>query len=141
MSILVTRSTRILRSPTRFAGSVRLFSSSTGYEYIVTSRPDPSVALITLNRPKALNALSSPLFLELNKAVQEADADKDIGAIVLTGSEKAFAGALVHVLAVVPLLTHGASWCRYQGDEGQRMYVNNAPLSHRSFIHVLCLRC
>jgi enoyl-CoA hydratase len=59
--------------------------------YILTSRPDPSVALLTLNRPKALNALSSPLFEELNKALLEADNDQSIGAIVLTGSEKAFA--------------------------------------------------
>lgn len=65
---------------------------STQYEHILTSRPNPSVALITLNRPKALNALSTPLFLELNKALFEADADQAIGAIVLTGSEKAFAG-------------------------------------------------
>ncbi|KAJ3772961.1 ClpP/crotonase-like domain-containing protein [Lentinula raphanica] len=64
---------------------------STQYEHILTSRPNPSVALITLNRPKALNALSTPLFLELNKALADADADQAIGAIVLTGSEKAFA--------------------------------------------------
>lgn len=65
---------------------------STTYEHILTSRPHPSVALITLNRPKALNALSTPLFLELNKALFEADEDQEIGAIVLTGSDKAFAG-------------------------------------------------
>ncbi|KAJ4500284.1 ClpP/crotonase [Lentinula lateritia] len=70
-------------------GTIRLMS--TQYEHILTSRPNPSVALITLNRPKALNALSTPLFLELNKALFEADADQAIGAIVLTGSEKAFA--------------------------------------------------
>ncbi|KAF9070868.1 ClpP/crotonase [Rhodocollybia butyracea] len=64
---------------------------STQYESILTSRPHPSVTLITLNRPKALNALSTSLFLELNKALFEADADPEIGAIVLTGSDKAFA--------------------------------------------------
>lgn len=48
--------------------------------------------VVTLNRPKALNALSSPLFRELNDALTKYDEDKDIGAIVLTGSEKAFAG-------------------------------------------------
>ena len=52
----------------------------------------PSVALLTLNRPKALNALSTPLFKDLNHALLEADANKDVGAIVITGSEKAFAG-------------------------------------------------
>jgi enoyl-CoA hydratase len=66
---------------------------STGhYTHILTSRPDPSVVLITLNRPKALNALSSPLFHELNQALLEADQDSTVGAMVLTGSEKAFAG-------------------------------------------------
>jgi len=64
---------------------------STKYENILISNPSPSVTLITLNRPKALNALSTPLFLELNTALSEADADQKIGAIVLTGSEKAFA--------------------------------------------------
>jgi len=47
--------------------------------------------LITLNRPRALNALSSPLFSELNDALTKYDEDKDIGAIIITGSEKAFA--------------------------------------------------
>ncbi|KAL0093797.1 ClpP/crotonase-like domain-containing protein [Phycomyces blakesleeanus] len=49
------------------------------------------VGLITLNRPKALNALSSQLFVEINEALRSFDADKDIGAMVITGSEKAFA--------------------------------------------------
>lgn len=48
--------------------------------------------LVTLNRPKALNALCSPLFTELNDALSKYDSDKDIGAIIITGSEKAFAG-------------------------------------------------
>jgi enoyl-CoA hydratase len=50
------------------------------------------VSLITLNRPKALNALSTPLMLEVNKALDEAENDADISAVVLTGSESAFAG-------------------------------------------------
>ena len=70
---------------------IRLMSSP-AYENILTSRPDPGVGLITLNRPKALNALSTPLMLELNRALGDFDKDPEIGAIVLTGSEKAFAG-------------------------------------------------
>jgi len=66
-------------------------SSETKYEFIITSKPDPTVTLITLNRPKALNALSSPLFHELNHALAQAELDKEIGAVVLTGSERAFA--------------------------------------------------
>jgi enoyl-CoA hydratase len=49
------------------------------------------VALIRLNRPQALNALNTPLIDELNLALASAERDAGIGAIVLTGSEKAFA--------------------------------------------------
>src|ERR1043166_5349825 len=49
------------------------------------------VAVITLNRPKALNALSLALIRELATALAAADADDAVGCIVLTGSEKAFA--------------------------------------------------
>jgi enoyl-CoA hydratase len=49
------------------------------------------VGLITLNRPKALNALNDALMDELGVALGEFDADDAIGAIVVTGSEKAFA--------------------------------------------------
>lgn len=49
------------------------------------------VALITLNRPHALNALNSQLINELNQALDELERDRDIGCIVLTGSAKAFA--------------------------------------------------
>lgn len=62
------------------------------YEFILTSRPAEGVALITLNRPKALNALSTPVFNEINKALAAFDADDAVKAIVLTGSERAFAG-------------------------------------------------
>ena len=49
------------------------------------------VALITLNRPKALNALNSDMMREVTTATAEFDADEGIGCIVITGSEKAFA--------------------------------------------------
>lgn len=76
-------------------GNIRLMSSEIQYNHILVSRPEPAVALVTLNRPKALNALSSPLFVELNQAFRDADDDPSVSAIVLTGSEKAFAGSLV----------------------------------------------
>ncbi|EEQ34824.1 putative enoyl-CoA hydratase [Microsporum canis] len=66
-------------------------TGSPAYEYILTSTPKPGVGLITLNRPKALNALCSPLFKELNEALTKYDEDKSVGAIIITGSEKAFA--------------------------------------------------
>jgi enoyl-CoA hydratase len=49
------------------------------------------VGLITLNRPKALNALNDALMDELGEALRAFDSDEGIGAIVITGSEKAFA--------------------------------------------------
>lgn len=86
------------------------------YNSIILSNPLPSVTLITLNRPKALNgsspspsptslrlfhpnrradfqctALNSALFHELNAALDAAATDDAIGAVVITGSDKAFA--------------------------------------------------
>ena len=90
MSSVLLRSFHI--APAR-ALSLRLMSTTKQYEFIIATRPDPAVGLITFNRPKALNALSSPLFAELNEALAELDADDEIGAIVLTGSDRAFAGA------------------------------------------------
>jgi enoyl-CoA hydratase len=49
------------------------------------------VGLIRLNRPQALNALNRALMRELGQALGEFEADKNIGCIVITGSEKAFA--------------------------------------------------
>jgi enoyl-CoA hydratase len=49
------------------------------------------VGLIRLNRPQALNALNATLMRELSAAVDQFEADADIGCIVITGSEKAFA--------------------------------------------------
>lgn len=60
------------------------------YETILATR-DGRVGTITLNRPKALNALNSQVMTEVTTAAAEFDADENIGAIVLTGSEKAFA--------------------------------------------------
>jgi enoyl-CoA hydratase len=58
------------------------------------------VGLVTLNRPQALNALNAQLINELNQALDQLEADRDIGCIVLTGSAKAFAaGADIKELA------------------------------------------
>jgi enoyl-CoA hydratase len=58
------------------------------------------VGLVTLNRPKALNALNDALMDELGAALKAFDGDEGIGAIVLTGSEKAFAaGADIGLMA------------------------------------------
>ena len=58
------------------------------------------VGLVTLNRPKQLNALNDTLMDELGAALKAFDADATIGCIVLTGSEKAFAaGADIAMMA------------------------------------------
>jgi len=62
----------------------------TDFETILLERKG-RVGIITLNRPKALNALNSQLMREVVAAVEELDADCEIGAILLTGSERAFA--------------------------------------------------
>ena len=63
-------------------------------------RTEGRVGLITLNRPKQLNALNDALMDELGAALKAFDADADIGCIVLTGSEKAFAaGADIGAMA------------------------------------------
>ena len=60
------------------------------YEFILVEVKG-RVALITLNRPKQLNALAPKLMQELGAAMYGFDADDGIGAIVITGNEKAFA--------------------------------------------------
>jgi enoyl-CoA hydratase len=70
------------------------------YENILTETRG-RVALVTLNRPKQLNALNDALMTELGDALLAFDADENIGAIVLAGNDKAFAagadiGAMVN---------------------------------------------
>lgn len=70
-----------------------------GYENILVETRG-KVGLITLNRPKALNALNDALMDELGAALKTFDADEGIGAIVITGSEKVFAaGADIGMMA------------------------------------------
>ena len=68
-----------------------------GYETIVVSKTE-GVAVITLNRPEVLNAMSHQLVGELDQAITDAEDDNNIGAVVITGSgEKAFsAGGDIH---------------------------------------------
>ena len=69
------------------------------FQNILISR-EGHVALITLNRPKALNALNSELLDELVVALKACDADDDVRCIVLTGSDRAFAaGADIREMA------------------------------------------
>ncbi len=60
------------------------------YDCILTET-DGAVGVVTLNRPDALNAFNIKLMDELSGAIEKYDADPEIGCIVVTGSEKAFA--------------------------------------------------
>ncbi|KAI1330433.1 ClpP/crotonase-like domain-containing protein [Xylariaceae sp. FL0255] len=92
-------SVRVLRpiasrfQPSALPKTIRPFSSTIArsYDYIQTSKPKSGVGQVTLNRPKALNALCTPLITELNQALGEFSAADDVSVIVLTGSERAFA--------------------------------------------------
>ncbi len=70
------------------------------YECIEVRTEAEKVGVITLNRPKQLNALNDQLMDELGQALKAFDADEKIGRIILTGSEKAFAaGADIGAMA------------------------------------------
>ncbi|WP_395669805.1 enoyl-CoA hydratase [Rhodoferax sp.] len=70
------------------------------YECITTHTEGGQVGIVTLNRPKQLNALNGQLMDELGHALKAFDADEAIGCMVLTGSEKAFAaGADITAMA------------------------------------------
>lgn len=68
-------------------------SATTKFEFITTELrgAKSNVALITLNRPKALNALCNGLMGELKQALDQFEEDTSVAAIVITGSQKAFA--------------------------------------------------
>ena len=87
---------------TSSSSTARAFSSTAAtlkdYEHVLVERrfsednPDKcGVGLITLNRPKALNALCDALFDDLIDAASTFDGEDDIGCMVITGSSKAFA--------------------------------------------------
>ncbi len=69
------------------------------YEHILVETRG-RVGLVTLNRPKALNALNAALLDELDRALSGFDRDEAVGCVVLTGSERAFAaGADIREMA------------------------------------------
>ncbi|MBP6157387.1 MAG: enoyl-CoA hydratase/isomerase family protein, partial [Polaromonas sp.] len=67
---------------------------------LITVTTQARVGIITLNRPKQLNALNDQLMDEMGTALKAFDADSNIGCMILTGSEKAFAaGADIGAMA------------------------------------------
>lgn len=86
------RSKRLITPTTKYYSTAST-SQIRNYEFIrveVTGEKN-NVGLITLNRPKALNALCDKLMTEVNDAVKYFDREDAIGAVVITGNEKAFA--------------------------------------------------
>ncbi|MFD1712064.1 enoyl-CoA hydratase [Ottowia sp. GY511] len=70
------------------------------YEFIQTRVEGDKVGIITLNRPKQLNALNGELMREMGQALKEFDGNEAIGCMIITGSEKAFAaGADIGAMA------------------------------------------
>jgi enoyl-CoA hydratase len=70
------------------------------YQNIEVRTEGGKVGIVTLNRPKALNALNGALMDELGQALKAFDADEAIGCMIITGSEKAFAaGADISAMA------------------------------------------
>ena len=70
------------------------------YETIEVRTEAGKVGIVTLNRPKALNALNDTLMTELGAALKAFDADEAIGCMIITGSERAFAaGADIGAMA------------------------------------------
>jgi len=94
-SVFLRSSIRLAASRQHAAAAPRCFSTTAlkdSYEFVkVETRKDLGVGLITLDRPKALNALCDALFDDLIHAATALDEDDDIGCLVLTGSQKAFA--------------------------------------------------
>lgn len=75
------------------------------YETIEVRIEADKVGVITLNRPKQLNALNDQLMNELGEALKAFDADEKIGCTIITGSEKAFAaGAIVASASISPMV-------------------------------------
>jgi enoyl-CoA hydratase len=82
------------------------------HETILVETPGDRVGLIRLNRPKALNALNLTVMHELTSAAAELDRDPSIGAIVITGSERAFAAG-ADIAEMAPLSypeAHAEDW-------------------------------
>jgi len=65
--------------------------ATTAYETIIVETIEGGVGQVTLNRPGAMNALNNQMMVELADALDGFEADTDIGCIIITGSEKAFA--------------------------------------------------
>ena len=92
---MLTTTTTLLRPTIALARTLPVqlrTMSDTADRLVLSSRSsNNTVQILQLNRPKALNALSSPLFEQLNEELEKADNDASVRAIVITGGDKVFA--------------------------------------------------
>lgn len=95
-TLALVRSSTLSATPrptlVHFARAMSQSAAPTQGDKLVLAERQGPVLVLTLNRPKALNALSSPLFEQLNGEFAKAQVDDDVRAVVLTGGEKNFAG-------------------------------------------------
>jgi enoyl-CoA hydratase/carnithine racemase len=82
---------RAIRSVRPLNSSFTRFYSQPAYQNIIFEKKEDGVALITLNRPKALNALNNDLCTELGECITAIDKDESVRVTVITGSDRAFA--------------------------------------------------
>ena len=81
------------------------------FEHLLYEVDEP-VATITLNRPKALNSLTQPLWRELGQALKQAEADEDVRVVVLTGAGRSFCAGYDLTEKYDPPLKTAADWQR-----------------------------
>ncbi|MBV9791545.1 MAG: enoyl-CoA hydratase/isomerase family protein [Chloroflexi bacterium] len=99
------------------------------YEHILLER-DGAVAIVLLNRPKQLNALSQAVIREIDAAIDELAADETVRAIILTGSgDRAFAaGADIGELASLESATQGRTLATRSHHLGRKMADLDKPI-------------
>uniref|UniRef100_A0A663DV39 Enoyl-CoA hydratase, mitochondrial n=1 Tax=Aquila chrysaetos chrysaetos TaxID=223781 RepID=A0A663DV39_AQUCH len=92
-SAAAARRRALLPPPPRPLLRARACSAGAPFQYLAVQKTGArqSVGLIQLNRPQALNALCEGLMEELRRALEDLENDSQVGAIVITGSQKAFA--------------------------------------------------
>ncbi|KAI9679062.1 MAG: hypothetical protein M1829_001732 [Trizodia sp. TS-e1964] len=108
-SSAVAHHKHILVSTPKPKVALSMIPSSKTFVHLLDSTTDPSW-LVTLNRPRALNALNTPLILELNAELQRLSQDASTAVIILTGSDRAFAaGADIKEMSSLSFSTAFAS--------------------------------
>jgi enoyl-CoA hydratase len=99
------------------------------YETLLIERDGP-VAIVTINRPKVLNALNERVLAELSAVMDELEADKSVRAVILTGAgDRAFvAGADISELAALPDEKAGTAKAKHGHEVTHKMEHSRLPV-------------